>query len=289
MNLSGADKRDLYDDNDPDNSAFANLWTKENNFSSEYLFSLLGNTVDGPKFHGMSFQMDGWALYNTWGYYQPTYNLYKAFEEGDERRDATILFPGQHIQFVNRDVWFGAEGWNISSDTGITFRKFMSIFAGTPGVDYSTNGNNQSNKLGMCLMRFADVLLMKAEAMIALNGEGDATAKECLNRIRKRAGLAENSSATWAQLKNERRCELAFEFMPSRHIDLIRWGDAEEVYAQPTYKVTSTWNAGTQTVDVTTDVIYDNGRTFDPVKNQVFPIPEAAFDGSVGLKQNQGY
>lgn len=289
MNLTGADKRDLYDDSDPDNSAFANLWTKENNFSSEYLFSLLGNTVDGPKFHGMSFQMDGWALYNTWGYYQPTYNLYKAFEEGDERRDATILFPGQHIQFVNRDVWFGAEGWNISSDTGITFRKFMSIFAGTPGVDYSTNGNNQSNKLGMCLMRFADVLLMKAEAMIALNGEGDATAKECLNRIRKRAGLAENSSATWAQLKNERRCELAFEFMPSRHIDLIRWGDAEEVYAQPTYKVTSTWNAGTQTVDVTTDVIYDNGRTFDPVKNQVFPIPEAAFDGSVGLKQNQGY
>ena len=34
---------------------------------------------------------------------------------------------------------------------------------------------------------------------------------------------------------------------------------------------------------------YDNGRTFDPVINQVFPIPVTAFNGTVNLTQNQGY
>ncbi|MDE6872209.1 MAG: RagB/SusD family nutrient uptake outer membrane protein [Bacteroidales bacterium] len=289
MSLTGADKRELYDDGSAD--PFSALWTRENNFSSEYLFSLLGSAVDGPKYHGMSFQNAGWNLYNTWGYYQPTYNLYQAFENGDVRRDATILFPGQHIQFVGRDVHFGSYNYSISSDTGMTFRKFMSPWkeADCIGKEVNTNGNNSSNTLGMCFMRFADVLLMKAEALIATKGEGDAEAKTLLNRIRKRARLPENSPATWAELKNQRRCELAFEFMPSRHIDLVRWGDAKEVYAQPTLKVTSSYNWSTGEVDVVTGVHYDEGRTFDPVVNQVFPIPVAAFDGSVNLKQNIGY
>ena len=58
-------------------------------------------------------------------------------------------------------------------------------------------------------MRYADVLLMKAEAMIALNGEGDATAKELLGKIRQRAGLAATNDASWKELKLQRRLELA--------------------------------------------------------------------------------
>ena len=114
-------------------------------------------------------------------------------------------------------------------------------------------------------------------------------AKALLNRIRKRARLPQNSPATWAELKNQRRCELAFEFMPSRHIDLIRWGDAQKVYAEPTLKVTSSYNWSTGNVDVVTDVHYDEGRKFDPVINQVFPLPLKAFDGSVNMVQNKGY
>lgn len=289
MNLTGADARDLYDDGTSD--AFANLWRTENNYSSEYLFSLVGSPVDGPKFHGMSFDNAGWGYYNTWGYYQPTYGLYQAFEEGDERRDATILFPGQHIQFVGHDILFGSAEYSISSDTGMTFRKFMSPWedADCVGKYVSSNGNNSSNTLGMSLIRFADVLLMKAEALIAKNGEGDSEAKTLLNRIRKRAGLPEDSDATWAQLKNERRCELAFEFMPSRFVDLVRWGDAKAVCAEPTYGLASHWDAATETVVIDGPVIYDNGRTFNPEVNHVFPIPSAAFEGSINLVQNNGY
>ena len=70
MGLTGADKRELFDDGT--DKAFANLWRKQQNFGCEYIFSLLGNAVDGPKFHGMSFQNGGWGLYNHWGYFQPT-------------------------------------------------------------------------------------------------------------------------------------------------------------------------------------------------------------------------
>lgn len=287
MNLTGADARDLYDDGTDE--TFANLWRSENNYSKEYLFSLVGSAVDGPKFHGMSFQNGGWGLYNTWGYYQPTLSLYEAYDEGDIRRDATILYPGQHIQFVGRDILFGSEDYSISSDTGMTFRKFMAPWedADCIGTHVSTNGDNSSNDLGMCLIRFADVLLMKAEALIGLNGEGDVEASNLLNRIRRRARLPENSGATWEELKNERRCELAFEFMPSRFVDIVRWGDAKKLCAEPTYGVSSHWNGSTVVVDG--PVKYDDGRNFDPQKNHVFAIPSAAFNGSLNLKQNIGY
>lgn len=292
MQITGADKRELYT---AGSNPFADLWTKANNFSSEYLFSLFGNAVDGPKFHGMSFQKDGWRLYNTWGYFQPTYGLWAAYDEKDQRRDATILYPGQHIQFVGKDVVYGGYNDNvyatIASETGITFRKFMSPWreADCKGKEVNTNGDNASNTLGMCLMRYADVLLMKAEAMIALNGEGDATAKELLGKIRQRAGLAATNDASWKELKLQRRLELAFEFMPSRHIDLIRWGDAKETYAKPTQKVVSHYDYSSNTVVIDGVQNFDEGRTFDPVINQVFPIPAKAFDGTINLKQNIGY
>ena len=267
------------------------LWRKEQNFGCEYIFSLLGNASDGPKFHGMSFQNGGWGLYNHWGYFQPTLSLWEAFEEGDIRRDATILYPGQTIKFMGREILFGSSTYGISSDTGMTFRKFLSPWeeADCVGKDVNPNGDNASNTLGMCLMRYADVLLMKAEALIWTKGEGDAEAKQLLNRIRKRARLEENSTATKAELKNQRRCELAFEFMPSRHLDMVRWGDAKEAYAEPTRRVNSHWDSETQTVVIDEPSDYDQGRTFDPVINQVFPIPVTAFNGTVNLKQNIGY
>lgn len=289
IGLSGKDKRALFDDGSA--NPFANLWRMENTFSSEYIFSLLGNEVDGPKFHGMSFNNGGWKKYNTWGYFQPTYGLYKAFEAGDVRREATILCPGDKIMFVGEEIVFGDASHDISSDTGITFRKFLSPWesADCIGKYVNSDGDNASNKLGMCLMRFADILLMKAEALIWTKGEGDAEAKDLLNMIRKRARLPQTSPATKDELKNQRRCELAFEFMPSRHLDMVRWGDAEKEYAKPTEKLLSHFDIITGTVVIDGPANYDEGRKFDPNKNHVFPIPVKAFNGTVNLKQNIGY
>lgn len=287
MALTGEDKRELFDDGSA--NPFAKLFTKENNFCKEYLFSILGNEIEGPKFHGMSFQNGGFGYYNTWGYFQPTKELYDAFEPNDVRRESTILSPGEEITFIGHKITWAVNPANISSPTGMTFRKFMSIFeaADCIGKDVSTNGDNQSNRLGQVLIRYADVLLMKAEALIWKNGEGDAEAKALLNQIRKRARIPENSTATKTELKNQRRCELAFEFMPSRHLDLVRWGDAKETYASPLHGYQTT----TDGKDITSKTVIQvwKARSYDPNKNHVFAIPADEISKSKNLKQNKGY
>lgn len=287
IGLTGADKRELFDDNSV--NPFANLWRQENNFSSEYLFSLLGNANEGPKFHGMSFQNGGWGFYNTWGYFQPTLELYKAFDPADKRREATILYPGESIMFGGVNRIYGVNPKAIASTSGMTFRKFMSPWEAADCIGKTVNPNtdNSSNVLGTCLIRFADILLMKAEALIWTQGEGNGEAKNLLNRIRKRARLPENSPATKEELKTQRRLELVFEFQPSRHLDLVRWGDAKEAYSKPLHGVKSD-SDGTQITSITEEEIWP-ARTFDPVINQVFPIPANIIASSTKLEQNIGY
>lgn len=283
INMTGEDKRELYPN-------YKNLFTEVNNFSSEYIFSIQGTAIDGPKFPGMSFQNGGWGIYNTWGYFQPTLELYKAYQPGDVRRAATILYPGEEITFVGRRVVWAVNPSAVSSTSGMTFRKWMSPFepADAIGKSVNPNGNNSSTRLSISLIRFADVLLMRAEALIWSRGEGNAEAAQLINQVRQRAGLPANSQATKAQLMNERRCELAFEFLPSRHLDLVRWGTAKEVYAKPLHGVKTTLNGAGQISRIDEVEIWP-ARNFDPAKHHVFPIPTAEIVKGVNLKQNLGY
>ncbi|WP_295940725.1 RagB/SusD family nutrient uptake outer membrane protein [uncultured Alistipes sp.] len=292
--LTGADKRELYVNSANKLSSYANLWTKAQNHSKEYIFSLEGDATNGARYHGVSFVNAGWGYYNTWGYYTPSKELWDAYESGDQRRDATILYPGQQITFMGRNITFGGycTDNSISShktshiSAGLVLRKFMSPWETGSYSEVAQQRDKLWNTLNVCLMRYADVMLMKAEALIWKNGEGDATAKQLLNQIRDRAGLPQDSQATKAQLKNERRCELAFEFQPSRHVDVVRWGDAKEVYAKPANSVISKMVNGEIVTE--TAKVYD-GRTYDPTYHKVFPIPQSAFAGTVHLKQNKGY
>ena len=294
MSLTGADKRSLYIDPSDKSKSFANLWRKEQNHSSEYIFSLEGDVTNGARYHGVTFVNAGWGLYNTWGYYTPSKELWDAFEEGDQRREATILYPGNHVRFMGRDITFGGycTDGSITSYTtshlsaGLINQKFISPWETGSYSEVSNQRDKLWNTLNCCLMRYADVMLMKAEALIWTKGEGDAEAKNLLDDIRERAGLPRDSRATKAQLQNERRCELAFEFQPSRHIDVVRWGLAEEYYSKPLHSVVSKMVDGrieTEEVEV-----YP-GRTFNPTYNKVFPIPQTAFKGTVNLTQNKGY
>ena len=294
MSLTGADKRSLYIDPSDKSKSFANLWRKEQNHSSEYIFSLEGDVTNGARYHGVTFVNAGWGLYNTWGYYTPSKELCDAFEEGDQRREATILYPGNHVRFMGRDITFGGycTDGSITSYTtshvsaGLINQKFISPWETGSYSEVSNQRDKLWNTLNCCLMRYADVMLMKAEALIWTKGEGDAEAKNLLDDIRERAGLPRDSRATKAQLQNERRCELAFEFQPSRHIDVVRWGLAEEYYSKPLHSVVSKMVDGrieTEEVEV-----YP-GRTFNPTYNKVFPIPQTAFNGTVNLTQNKGY
>ena len=294
MSLTGADKRSLYIEPSDKSKSFANLWRKEQNHSSEYIFSLEGDVTNGARYHGVTFVNAGWGLYNTWGYYTPSKELWDAFEEGDQRREATILYPGNHVRFMGRDITFGGycTDGSITSYTtshvsaGLINQKFISPWETGSYSEVSNQRDKLWNTLNCCLMRYADVMLMKAEALIWTKGEGDAEAKNLLDDIRERAGLPRDSRDTQAPIQNARRCELAFEFQPSRHIDVVRWGLAEEYYSKPLHSVVSKMVDGrieTEEVEV-----YP-GRTFNPTYNKVFPIPQTAFNGTVNLTQNKGY
>jgi len=258
-------------------TSFADAFKAANNWSKEYIWSVVctpsgGGTGWGSKLPGVMLTNKAWGIYNGWGYYLPTKELYDSYETGDQRREATILKPGDKFMF------FGTER-TFTKDAGATsnyqFKKYMEPFtyANPIPLHVNPNGDNGTTDLNVPLMRFAEVLLIKAEAAIQLSGAGAGDAE--LNRIRLRAGLTAKTNMTIADLKRERRNELAGEWA-DRHRDLVRWGDAQATYAKPLhdYDGAQIWKA----------------RTFNPQVHDVWAVPQKEIDNSNGvIKQNTGW
>lgn len=146
----------------------------------------------------------------------PTAEVFNAFEAGDIRRDVAIL-DIEAWAAANSDVSF-VEGFE---HTGYYNRKYIARQG-----DLNTGDANLTNPNNYRAIRFADVLLMAAEA----NNRGnidDSKAQTYLNRVRNRAILG-NSSATGAALTEaiyqERRVELVGE--GHHFFDLVRTGRA---------------------------------------------------------------
>lgn len=165
------------------------------------------------------------------GYYfnAPTQSLVNAFEisttgEADPRLDATIGRDGQ--------PWLNGEIFSASwSPTGFLTKKHQQPLSEIPS---SLKGDGDLN---YTYLRYADVLLMKAEAFNELNNADSARAN--LNKVRQRArnSFAGNAPADLLEdittsnkdqlrtvIQKERRTELAQEF--HRYFDLMRWGKA---------------------------------------------------------------
>ena len=89
----------------------------------------------------------------------------------------------------------------------------------------TTHGKNLEMWTNIIMMRYADVLLMYAEAKAYLNEMDAAVWNETIKPIRQRAGLSGTdfpSSGDYTQIvRDERRVELALEGL--RYFDLIRW------------------------------------------------------------------
>lgn len=256
---------------------FASVFYVDNNFSSEYVFSAVSNNERGQILPGVMLENTGWGLYNGWGTFSATLELYNAFEEGDHRRRATILEFGDDFMFLgNPRRYYSGNSW-----TGLQINKYMHPYRFPEEVHLNPNGNYVTTNLNTPLIRFAEVLLMKSEALIMMGQNGDAP----LNQVRERAGLAPKSNATLADLKQERRVELAAEYA-DRHLDLIRWGDAQEAYAKP-----ATGRNHFNKTDPDSDYeVYEvwPTRTFNPQIHHVWPIPPNTVAIS-GIPQNEGW
>ena len=184
----------------------------------------------------------------------PVQEAYDAFEPGDSRRDIAIL---------NIEAFAAANGATYNEGyehTGFYNRKYIARKGDANLGDANlTNPNNYRS------IRFADVLLMAAEAHNRKANPNDALAQQYLNRVRRRAfgDTDHDITATGATLTDfiyaERRLELVGE--GHRFFDLVRTGRAAQ-----------------------------NIDGFTPNKNEVFPIPaiEIQLAGN-RWEQNQGY
>jgi len=262
---------------------FEDVFKISNNWSSEYIWAVTSsaeNTSLGSIFPGVCLEDKGWGVYNGWGNFYPTKELFDTYAANDKRRSATILQKGDKFVYFGETVTFNEGNHVVSSSnrTGYQFKKYMEPFSypktTSGGVDIryvNANGDKPSTALNVPLLRYADVILMLAEAKLMKGQNADTE----INMIRHRAGLTDISGATMVDLKRERRCELAGEWT-DRHYDLVRWGDAKETYAKPLHHYDGS-------------VIYP-ARNFNPAIHHVWPIPPDEIAVSKGaLNQNQGW
>lgn len=209
-------------------SNYADNFNVANENSIESVFEIQHLSGQVP---GEGNNMNQWfAPAHEGGYYfnAPTQSLVDAFERTpdqsavDPRLDAGIGRDGQ--PWLNGDVF--SAGW---SPTGFLTKKHQQPLS---EISSSLKGDADINYI---YMRYADVLLMKAEAF-AHAGQADS-ARANLNKVRERArnsfngeppaGLlpdvaSTDTNALLEAIRKERRTELAQEF--HRYFDLMRWG-----------------------------------------------------------------
>ncbi|MGZ3837388.1 MAG: RagB/SusD family nutrient uptake outer membrane protein [Flavisolibacter sp.] len=210
-----------------------------------------------------------------WGWNAPTQSLVDAFPADDPRKVQTILFSGQY----DGGAALGGFGATLPAYTnpdgsGGLAEKYWNkkLYTGNdPAMRAFTGWINQygaARWINHRILRYADVILMLAEAA---NETGDgATAAANLELIRNRAsgGLGPNRTIVKPipfvnqtqmrqAIKDERHWEFAMEGY--RFYDLVRWGDADAVLAPLGYTH----------------------------RARFYPIPQKAIDISGGvLKQN---
>ena len=201
----------------------------------------------------------------------------------DPRLAATILYPGASWDgntFDSRPVGLSSrpEAINLGNEnvsvTGFNIRKYIDL------TDKADRGNGG---IDVILMRYADVLLMYAEAKFELGQGADPTALAAFNLVRTRAGMPTVGALTQAAIRLERRVELAFEGL--RLLDIRRWKIAEAVMPTPVVTGIDYINASGAKITATYPA---SARQF-PVRAYLWPIPQSELDLNANLKQNPGF
>ena len=215
---------------------------KESVFSVQYKKGSLGEGSGFANLYAPQSSGNAVVLFGGDGNNRPTADLENAYEPGDIRKDISM-----------------ANSYTNQAGMKVDFY-YVKKYGDQPVVKYDSEDN-------WPVIRFADVLLMYAEA---LNETGKTPeALPFLNRIRARAKLAEMKALTQAEmrlaLEQERRVELAFE--GHRWFDLVRTGRALAVL-----------NSKSRTIGIATNLTENN---------LIFPVPQSQIDVNPSLiKQN---
>jgi hypothetical protein len=216
-------------------------------------------------------------------------------EQNDPRLFHTVALPGLPYKYNESRIY--EDGWNRNPNT---YGLYASLKENVdPDCDcFVEMVPFYANTKNRILIRYADVLLMKAEALIELHRATEPEVINLINSIRNRAknstgfisyiadktniSLYQNGvNCTWDEafarqaLRWERRLELAME--NGRFFDLVRWGVAHDA-------MNSYYN------NEKTRRYYYSGAQFTKNKHEYLPIPEQQVKFSKYLyEQNVGY
>ena len=151
--------------------------------------------------------------------------------------------------------------------------------------------SGMASGLNLMLIRYADVLLMYAEAKMELGQFDESIWNQTIRPIRERAGFTDPAALNFPSdlnqqelrelIRNERRIELAMEGL--RIFDIRRWEIAEDVL--------NGWAHGARFSPTSEDdgFLRVNLRTFDPGKHYLWPIPRDERLINPNLTQNPGW
>lgn len=184
----------------------------------------------------------------------------------DPRAYATILWNYPGAKVYQDDFAEAFTGENLERIWARKYLNFERTSSLTPG-SWAYSDNNRR------MIRFADVLLMYAEALNEANGPSPEV-YNAINKVRQRVNMPDipaglDQAAMREAIREERVLELALE--GDRFLDLLRWGIAAEVFEQhPEYRSNS-------------------GGKFQEGKHEYLPIPQNDIDTNPKLEQNPGY
>nr|MBI1231273.1 RagB/SusD family nutrient uptake outer membrane protein [Cytophagales bacterium] len=213
---------------------------------TRYLWDFFGPASWNPSVSGAS---------TGWGFWEPTTKYIKfMLDRGEESRlQTTVLFTPDGIEALRNDPNYqNLPSWisNVSPDGDVfnnhprynylSGKFYLPSTQLTPGrFSYGENNN-------FPVIRYAEVLLMHAEAMVNGASSAEMTAVEAVNEVRQRAGLEPLSSVTLEEVLDEKFAEFGTEW-GIRFYDLMRY----ERYGELDY----------------------GGRDFEPAMHRFLPYP----------------
>lgn len=217
-----------------------------------------------------------------------------ASDYADPRLFLTIGMPGTPYMFNKDFIMDKTATWSRSNGLYgyyVTLKQNVD-----PESEFLVKGGWWGSPMNRIVLRYADILLMRAEALVQLN-QGISEAISIVNSLRNRAAQSIGMISDYEQLygvrikihpyngsynqeqalkivKFERRLEMAME--SERFFDLVRWGEADQVLNK--YYADEADNCA----------IYSTAN-FTPNKNEYLPIPFSQLSASNGhYKQNIG-
>lgn len=233
-------------------SNFSDLFVIDNNEESVFEIQFAAGLDPSLGSHQNTILPPNGSLFGAgggWGFLQPFQESVDAFEDGDVREGATFFVEGDSF-----------EGVEFSENSLAVWPIGLAKY--TRGTNIAEDGDLLDGPHNWIWMRYADVLLMHAEALIELNRVGEALDR--INQVRQRAELPDLIGLSQAEardaVRTERRLELYFE--GARGLDIRRWG-------------------------IVGDVASDTN--FTPGVHEVLPIPQVELDVNPELNQNPGY